>query len=290
MANNEDQAIADARYFRLTFNAPLSLSHADTLLTHLNLTPTTSVVDLGCGWGELLLRAAASVTVSSDAAAVTATFTGIDTDATVLARARRAAADRGLASDKVTFIEQPAATWEWKNSTSKNNTQPPARAICIGSSHAFGNTPTMLTHLTKLLSRSPETGDSPTITRALIGEMFWEEAAHDPNNPRAKTARAQFEDPDSDSKEENKIPSLAGLVEMCRAAGWTVLHLSVADQREWDEFESAHRAGLREWALVNGGRSPARAEEVRREQDERERGYLEGYRGLLGFVYLVLGR
>ncbi|KAK4145130.1 SAM-dependent methyltransferase [Dichotomopilus funicola] len=284
MVNNDDEAIAEARYARLTFNAPLSLSHADTLLTHLDLTPATSVVDLGCGWGELLLRAAASV--PSDSAEVTATFTGVDTDVTVLARARREVASQGLSPGKVTFVEQPAAAWTW---TGTGTTTQPSRAICIGSSHAFGNTSSMLTHLTNLLSHPPEEdGHSPTITRALIGEMFWEEAAHHPNNPRAKTARAQFEDPDSN--EENQIPSLAGLVEMCRAAGWTVLHLSVADQREWDEFESAHRAGLREWALLNGGRSPTRAEEVRREQDERERGYLEGYRGLLGFAYLVLGR
>src|SRR5258707_980188 len=29
---------------------------------------------------------------------------------------------------------------------------------------------------------------------------------------------------------------LAGLLEACRRAGWRVIHLSVADQREWDDF------------------------------------------------------
>jgi hypothetical protein len=67
-----------------------------------------------------------------------------------------------------------------------------------------------------------------------------------------------------------------------------VLRLTTADQREWDDFESRHRAGLREWLLANPD-SP-QAQEIRDQQDGREREYLTVYRGVLGFVYLVLGR
>jgi trans-aconitate methyltransferase len=52
-------SLAAARYAAMRWNTPLSESHAEELLDHLDLPEATSVVDLGCGWGELLLRAAA---------------------------------------------------------------------------------------------------------------------------------------------------------------------------------------------------------------------------------------
>ncbi|KAK1762807.1 hypothetical protein QBC33DRAFT_563409 [Phialemonium atrogriseum] len=50
-------SLAAARYAAMRWNC-LSESHADELLDHLDLQITTPLVDLGCGWGELLLRAA----------------------------------------------------------------------------------------------------------------------------------------------------------------------------------------------------------------------------------------
>jgi hypothetical protein len=67
-----------------------------------------------------------------------------------------------------------------------------------------------------------------------------------------------------------------------------VIHLGEADQREWDDFESTFRAGRREWLLANAG--DPRAPEIREWLDTRERQYVEVYRGLLGFAYLVLAR
>jgi hypothetical protein len=108
--------------------------------------------------------------------------------------------------------------------------------------------------------------------RVLVGDMCWErtptDAAHD-----------MFGD---------EVPRLADFVDMCRETGWQVLHLSTCDQREWDDFESRHRAGLREWLLANP-ESP-KAKEVKEQQDARERDYIGTYRGVLGFVYLVLAR
>ncbi|KAL2017096.1 hypothetical protein VTK56DRAFT_2619 [Thermocarpiscus australiensis] len=111
--------------------------------------------------------------------------------------------------------------------------------------------------------------------RALVGDMCWE-------RPPTEAARAVFGDDDD-------VPMLADLVAACRETGWEVLlRLSVANQREWDNFESGYRAGLREWLLANPD-SP-QAGEIREEQDAREREYLTAYRGVLGFVYPVLGR
>jgi SAM-dependent methyltransferase len=231
---------AAARYAALRWNTPLSEGHADELLDHLALDGATSVVDLGCGWGELLLRAAARSG---------ATATGVDTDPTGLERGRRAAVRRGL---DVTFVEQPAADWRGTAD----------RALCVGSAHTLGGSKAMFTRL----------ADTVPHGRVLVGDGFWEK-------PPTAEARDIFGD---------DVMSLAELVAAAGEAGWLVLHLSTADQREWDDFESRHRAGYREWLLANP--SDPRAAEVRAQHDARERDYLTVYRGVLGFAYLVLAR
>lgn len=238
----DDETLAKARYAGLRWNAPLSGDHANELLEYLKLSAGTSIVDLGCGWGELLLRAA----LQTGAEAI---ITGIDTDGIALARGRLAAEERGL---NVSFIEQPAVDWRGTG----------CRALCIGSSHTLGGSKEMFDRLAELVPRG----------RVLVGDMCWE------NSP-TKTAQAVLGE---------GIPMLADLFDMCRESGWEVLHMSMADQREWDDFESGHRAGYREWLLDNP-ESP-RAQEIRNQQDAKEREYLTSYRGVLDFVYLVLGR
>jgi SAM-dependent methyltransferase len=233
--------LAAARYANLRWNTPLAEDHAESLLEHLRLDATTSVVDLGCGWGELLLRAVTNG----------GTGTGVDTDAAALDRGRRAAAERGLA-DRVAFVD--AAAREWRGRAD--------RALCVGASHAFGGSVATLAALAEVV---------PT-GRVLLGDGCW------PVPPTAAALEIFGAD----------VLPLAELVAACDAAGWQVLHLSLASEREWDEFESAHRAGEREWLLANG--SDPRAAEVRATAARREREYLADYRGVLGFAYLVLAR
>lgn len=235
-------SLAAARYAAMRWNCPLSESHADELLDHLDLQTTTSLVDLGCGWGELLLRAAARTNCKA---------TGVDTDPAALSRGRQAATDRGLDG---TFVEQPAEQWRG----------PTNRGVCIGSSHTLGGTAAMLTRLAELVPRG----------RVVVGDACWEAPP-----PPTEAARALHGD---------GVLTLADLAAACGEAGWQVLHLTTADRREWDDFESRHRAGVRQWLLCNG--SDPRAAEVRAQQDERERQYLTVYRGVLGFAYLVLAR
>ncbi|PKS05638.1 hypothetical protein jhhlp_008157 [Lomentospora prolificans] len=239
----KDDSLKRARYARLMWNAPLSKQHASELLDRLNLSSATAIVDLGCGWGEVLLQAVSSQSERSLAA------TGVDTDPIVLARARHNALDRGL---DVTFVEQSAKLW---HATAD-------RAICIGSSHTLGGTRAMLEQLAVIVPEG----------RVLIGETCWERTP-------TEAAAVIFGD---------ETMRLADLVAMCRETGWKVLHVSTADQREWDDFESGHRAGPREWLLENSG--DPRAAEVQAEQDRREDEYLTVYRGVLSFAYLVLAR
>lgn len=229
--------LAAARYARLTWNTPLSDEHAALLLDR--LTPGGHVVDLGCGWGELQLRAVARG----------GTGTGVDTDAAALDRGRRAAAERGL---PVEFVSQQAASWRGTAD----------RALCVGSSHAFGGTRAMLAALAAVVPRG----------RVLVGDGCWPA-------PPSPAAHAVFGD---------DVLPLTELVTACADAGWQVLHLSTADQREWDVFESAHRAGEREWLLDHA--DDPRAAEVRDRHLAREREYLTAYRGVLGLAYLVLAR
>ena len=72
----------------LTFLSPLSEERADRLVAFLTGHAPTTVLDVGCGWAELLLRVLA--------AAPGATGLGIDLDEESLARAASTAASRGL--------------------------------------------------------------------------------------------------------------------------------------------------------------------------------------------------
>ncbi|TDV52291.1 SAM-dependent methyltransferase [Actinophytocola oryzae] len=234
------RTLAAARYAAMRWNTPLSETHADELLDHLDLAGATSVVDLGCGWGELLLRVATRTG---------AKVTGVDIEPAGLDRGRRAALDRGL---DVTFVEQQAADWRGTAD----------RALCVGSSHTLGGGHAMPARLATVVPHG----------RVLVGDGCWE-------RPPTEAAHEIFGD---------DVLPLADLVAAFGEEGWQVMHLSTADQREWDDFESRHRAGSREWLLANP--SDPKAAVVRATQDAREREYLTAYRGVLGFAYLVLAR
>ena len=91
------------RYARMRWNTPLSEVHAELLLSRLAVEPGSTVLDLGCGWGELLLRAVAGG--GPDAQGV-----GVDSDQELLRRGEGLAAERGL-GDRVQFVCEPAADW-----------------------------------------------------------------------------------------------------------------------------------------------------------------------------------
>jgi cyclopropane fatty-acyl-phospholipid synthase-like methyltransferase len=86
----------------LTFNSPLSIERANRLAGLLAARRPATVADLGCGWGEFLLRVLA--------AAPDASGTGVDTHAADLARAREAASVRHL-GDRVVFVEGSASDY-----------------------------------------------------------------------------------------------------------------------------------------------------------------------------------
>lgn len=229
----------------MRWNTPLAEDHAALLLARLGVFSGARILDLGCGWGELLLRAVASG--GGDVTGI-----GVDTDVEALERGRTLAAARGL-TDRVTFNEGQAATWE----------EPADRVLCVGASHAWAGTKEALLALGAVVRPGG---------RLLFGDGCWE-------RPPTQTAAALFG--------EDVLP-LEAVVEHASTAGWRVLHLSTADQREWDDFEATWRAGRQGWLLEHSDDS--RAAEVRVTLDDQLREYVAGYRGVLGFCYLVLAR
>jgi cyclopropane fatty-acyl-phospholipid synthase-like methyltransferase len=239
-----------ALHARMRWNAPLSAEHAGLLMDRLDLRPGQRITDLGCGWGELLLQAVARTMTADHSAARQTAGTGVDSDAAALDRARTLARERHL-DQYAEFTQADAAAWRGVAD----------RALCVGASHAFGGTEPALKALTQVTAPAG---------RLLFGDGYW---ASTPSSD----ATTIFGD---------AVPSLPQLLEACRAAGWRLIHMSTADQHEWDDFESTFRAGRQEWLLAHG--DDPRAAEVRDWLDARERQYIDTYRGILGFAYLIL--
>lgn len=249
MANDAPEAdggLADARCAAMRWNTPLSETHAALLLSRLELPTSGSVLDLGCGWGELLIRAVAAT------GEATVTGTGVDTYAPDLERARRAAAERGV-GDRVTFIEASAVGWS----------EPADRVLCIGATHAWGGTEAALGALVETVKPGG---------RLLFGDGFWQRAP-------GTAAVAIFGD---------EVVSLSAFVRLAHSTGWRVFHMSEADQHEWDDFESTWRLGRHRWLAAHP--DAAGSPKLREELQEGVLEYLDVYRGVLGFCYLVLGR
>ena len=231
-------------YGKMRWNTPLSEDHAGLLIERLAMAPGDDVLDLGCGWGELLIRTIAQTPHTSG--------TGVDNAEWALDRGRALALERDVA-DRAKFVAHDASTW----------TSPADRVLCIGSAHAWGSSAAALRRLRGVVRPGG---------RLLFGDGCWEQ-------PPSPAAAALFGE---------GVLSLAGLVDEVMETGWHLLHLSTADQHEWDDFESTWKAGREDWLSTNP-RDP-RAGEVRAKLANQWTEYLGVYRGALGFAYLVLAR
>lgn len=229
-------------YEHLTFNAPLSDARADALADRLASTEPASVLDVGCGWGELLLRVAAR--------APGARAHGVDTEERHLDRGRARAGELGLES-RVTFEKRAG----------RDVTEPADVVLCIGSSHAFGDSAAeALTALRPLVRPGG---------RLVLGEGTWE-------------VRGPVE-PGRVWDDVVALPSIAGLTDLAVAAGYRPLWVEAASEDELFAFDSGYLADLEEWLMHHDD------DEVRARADEHRSRWLHGYRNAFGFAYLTLG-
>lgn len=235
---------------RLTFHGPLSEARAARIVERLARTSPGTVLDLGCGWAELMLRILAAVP--------DATGIGIDLNEPDLARGRASAQTRGL-GDRVELIKESAI------GTARG---PADLVLCLGASQALsdaappGHLAPALTALRGLVAPGG---------RVLFGDGFWE---HPPTG--AELAGMW---PDASAGE---LPDLAGFVDVAVDAGFRPEWIEVATQEEWDDFESGYQADVEEWLATHD------APDVRAEVTTHRSHWLRGYRNVLGLAYLTL--
>ncbi len=239
---------------QLTFHGPLSQARAVQLTERLTRTGPRTVLDIGCGWGELMLRVLA--------AAPEATGVGVDLDEDDLARGRAAAHARGLA-DRVSFIRESGI----------GTTRGPADLVLsVGASQAVtdvqppGHIAAALSALRQLVTPGG---------RVLFGDGFWE---HPPTEAELAAMWPGIT--------AGEFPDLAKIADLAVEAGFRPAWIETASAQEWEEFESGYQADEEEW-LASHPDHP-QAAEIRQRVDEHRSYWLRGYRGLLGLAYLTL--
>jgi len=183
--------------------------------------------------------------------APTAHGVGVDRDRWELDQGRAVAKESGL-GDRVTFVARDATKFDGTAD----------RVMCIGASHAWGGTGTALARLRER-----------TLPKGLLlfGDGFW---ARSPSRPLLEAFG-------------NQESSLEAIADRAKAAGWRVVHADIAGQDEWDAFEESSYRGLERFARRAPDHPLSGA--ARDLAAQRRKAYYEGYRGILGFAYLVLG-
>ncbi|MBC2907686.1 SAM-dependent methyltransferase [Streptomyces cupreus] len=242
-----------SRLSRLTFHNPLSEARAERLIGRLAGNEPSTVLDIGCGWGEFMLRVLA--------AAPKATGVGVDINAEDLDRGRHEAEARGLA-ERVEFREQSAQD---------GGLGPADLVLCLGSSQALSSVapPEHTVEALRALRGLVSDGG-----RVLLGEGFWE------RTPTAQELAGMW--PGAAVSDHH---DLATLLDLAVAAGFRPEWTETANRDEWEEFESGYQADAEVWLADNPGH-PAAAET--RERLDRHRGQWMNYRGVLGIAYLTL--
>jgi hypothetical protein len=242
----------------LTFMAPLSEARATRLVHFLATGLTGGVVDLGCGWAELLLR-----TVE---AAPGAHGVGIDRDPESIAHGASLAEARGLAG-RVRLVVGDARTAA---------PEQPDAVICIGASQIWADTvgaddPQPMDYAAALRAMRDVV---PRGAQVVYGEGIWSR----PPTPAAAAPLAGRLD---------EFVTLAELTELAVDHGFMPIAVEEASLDEWDEFESGYSACYAAWLAEHDPQHPD-AGEVRERAARQRVAYLSGYRGVLGFAYLSL--
>lgn len=182
---------------------------------------------------------------------------GVDLSPTALAAAGRAAAAAGL-DGRLTLHERDAARFAAPHTFDV--------VLSVGAAHAFGGL---------LPALSAARGHLAADGCVLVGDGFWEREPTPAALDALGASSAEFDD-------------LATTVDRVTADGWTPVYGHVSTAEEWDDYEWAWTGSLARWALDNPG-DPGSAAAREAAQEHRD-GWLRGYRGVLGFVTLLLRR
>jgi SAM-dependent methyltransferase len=137
--------------------------------------------------------------------------------------------------------------------------------IAVGVSHVFGGPGGTLDAVRGHLAPGG---------RVLFGDAIWDTP---PTEAALRALEATAEE----------FPDLSGLTRLTREHGYESAHGHVSSLEEWDEYEWSWTGSLTDWALAPGRDAADREQALAAAADHRD-AWLDGYRGVLGFVTLVL--
>jgi SAM-dependent methyltransferase len=244
-------------YLDLDFNGPLSDERAVRLIRSLGPLDHRRIVDIGCGWAELLLRTLA--------AEPTATGFGIDLGEANIRHGLANAEKRGLA-DRIELVAGDAGAWKG---------EPADVVFNVGATHVWGGDPAVHTaNALEALADLVRPGG-----RALFGECFWNRP---PTEDELEATNAVGAIP------RDQYRSLPELVDFALSHGFRLYAAEAATVDEWDVMENGNAKGWEDWLMEHPG-SPG-FEEVRDRADRHRRFRLRCAREALGFAYLTLIR
>ncbi len=240
----------------LPFLAPLSDERASTLCDFLARTAAGTIVDAGCGWAELLLRA---LERAPDLRGI-----GIDLDEASIRVGREHAMARSL-GDRVDLVAGDARTLIPDQA---------GAVICIGASQIWGppvedNQPIGYRAALDALRECLQPG-----MPAVFGEGIWV-AAPTPAAIRPLAGR------------DDEFVDLHQLHNIARDCGFVIERSHQASLAEWDRFEAGFAAGYVDWLARNPDDHPE-AEQILTRLATQADNYSNGYRGVLGMAYLEL--
>lgn len=232
----------------MLFNSPLSDQKADQLIDSLTLSPSFRVLDVGCGSGEFLIRTVEQKQVRG---------TGVDLDSNQLSMARETAFHR-VPPHTCEFVEADAKTLTFENHSFD-------AAICIGSTHAFGDGDTAYPNAIRELSRLVKPGGC-----LLLGEGYWKQ-------PPVSEYLDLIGDPVGIYHDH------ATNVSFATNQGLILLTAYVSNDDEWDKFEWTHQRRIEQQHAA----SPTDPSLTQRLEQRRAwmRGYLHWGRATMGFGF-----
>lgn len=207
-----------SRFGFLDTNSPIAPWRLDRQAAELAATTPRTIVDIGCGWGELIQRVAQA---APDAKAY-----GIDADQELLERGRVSAAERGI-GDRVEFVEYQGEAW----------TEPADVVVCVGAAHVFGTAAEALRALFPLVNPGGV---------LLFGDGIWE------RQPTEADLAGMW--PETTAAEWLDLPDL---VDAAIATGFRPLRVEAVERSEIDDFESGFLRDKETWLLANPGHPKA---------------------------------
>lgn len=244
----------------LLFLSPMSSDRADALAGWVadGLREGGTVLDVGCGWAELLLRVLAG--------APTARGVGVDLDEDRVAEGLRRATARGLGG-RVRLVAGPGA------SPDPGGTLVDALLV-VGASQVWGpdveeGLPLDYAAALDAVRRQVRPGG-----RVLYAEAVW-------SSPPTPAATAPL------SGRDDELLPRDDLVRLVADHGFEVVDADEADLAEWDAFEAGFTARADRWLADHPADHPDAAG-VAADAARQRAAYAEGYRGVLGFAFLRL--